>query len=70
MGVKQAKLKIKGARVSQGYTQQKLGKLIGCGQSSVSRLEQDVLSASFGDVLQLCKLLHIDIAELVSEVDK
>lgn len=62
------KRKLKAARAENGYTQAQLAKKLKCAQSSISLWEKDISSACFIDVVRLCALLGLDIAEISKEV--
>ena len=55
---------LKAARAEQGYNQRALAKKLNVSQATISNWDNNIETASFGDVVKLCRLLKIDINEL------
>ena len=63
--------KIKTARLSKGYTQEELGKLIGVQKSAVAKYEKGrVVNIKRSVLAQISKVLEIPPVELVSDIEE
>lgn len=63
--------KIKAARLSKGYTQEELGKLIGVQKSAVAKYENGrVVNIKRSVLAKLSKVLDIPPVELVSDIEE
>jgi DNA-binding XRE family transcriptional regulator len=60
---------LRAKRAERGYTQSSLAKAMNCTQTCISNWETGGLGgAAFADVIKLCKLLRIDVAELAKDI--
>ena len=56
---------IRAARASRGLTQQNVAKRLGVKQSSYQQMEKDIENVKLGRVCQICKILGLDVMELI-----
>lgn len=59
--------KLQSARLSNGYTQEKVSELVGCSPRYIAQLEADIVVGSLPLVISLCKLYHISLDDLYGE---
>ena len=63
--------KIKNARLSKGYTQEELGKLIGVQKSAVAKYEKGrVVNIKRSVLAKIAQVLEIPPVELVSDIEE
>ena len=63
--------KIKSARISKGYTQEELGKLIGVQKSAVAKYENGrIVNIKRSVLAKISKVLDIPPIELVSDIEE
>lgn len=63
--------KIKNARISKGYTQEELGKLIGVQKSAVAKYENGrVVNIKRSVLAKISQVLEIPPVELVSDIEE
>ena len=56
---------IRAARASRGLTQENVAKRLGVKQSSYQQMEKNINNVKLGRVCEICKILGLDINELV-----
>lgn len=59
--------KLQNARISNGYTQEKIAELVGCSPRYISQLESDITIGSLPLIINICKLYHISLDDLYGE---
>jgi transcriptional regulator with XRE-family HTH domain len=61
--------RIRTIRLSKDISAEHLGKMVGVSQSSISRIEGNVISPSLETLYKICDALEIEIADLFSNND-
>ena len=56
---------LKSARAKKGLTQAKVAKKLGITQGAYGLIEENIENAKLGRVLDICKILSLDIADII-----